>query len=87
VYAFFVFLTPLPVFLGLVDLVPYAPTIAFLAVAVAAHLRYRYLQILLCPHCGKPPAPYWRRMRGDEVDCCSNCQYWLRDPRRGGVGT
>lgn len=79
-----VLLAPLPFILGVVDVKPGAFVVAFVLSFVGLHLRYRHLQILACPHCGKPPTPdRFGQMTLGKIDCCPHCSYWLVDLRGG----
>jgi len=74
---------PFPFFLRMIEIVPAAYVIAFLLIFIAVHLRFRYVHIIACPHCGEPPAPRFQRLVTYDLDCCSHCRYWLLNS--GGV--
>ena len=53
---------------------------AFFVLAVRAQFSRYTLQ---CPNCGNPPVAAWQQTPLWQIDHCSRCNHWLRDPRRG----
>ncbi|MCQ4166903.1 hypothetical protein [Tahibacter harae] len=70
-----------PAAAGVLPPVPYLPALALLVLAAAVTIRYGYAAHLRCPNCGKPPAGSWNRLPLQDVDYCTHCLYWLRNPR------
>jgi hypothetical protein len=77
-------LATLPVVAGIIPTTPWLSAEAFCGVAFALVLRFRYLAVLKCPHCGRRPVRPGQRLPLWDVDCCPHCYYWLINPRRGG---
>jgi hypothetical protein len=85
VFAILLVLAAVPVLLGLIAPFPWLPVVGFCALAYGATLRFRYLAIIACPHCGKRPLRQRAALPLWDLDYCPHCYYWLIDPYRGKV--